>query len=50
MDWDDFRYFMAAAETGSLTGAAKRLRVSQPTVGRYIDALETAPGIKLNAP
>lgn len=47
MDWDDFRYFMAAAETGSLTAAAKRLRASQPTVGRRIDALETTLGIKL---
>lgn len=47
MDWDDFRYFVAAAETASLTAAAKRLRSSQPTVGRRIDALEAALGIKL---
>lgn len=47
MNWDDFRYFVAAAETASLMAAAKRLRSSQPTVGRRIDALEVALGIKL---
>lgn len=47
MDWDDFRYFLAAAETGSLSSAAKRLGSSQPTVGRRIDVLEAALGIKL---
>ena len=47
MDWDGFRYFIAAAETGSLTAAAKKLGSNQPTVGRYIDALEAALGVKL---
>ena len=39
-DWDDYRHFLAVAESGSLSGAARRLGVSQPTVGRRIDALE----------
>jgi len=46
-NWDCFRYFIAAAECGSLTGAAKQLGSNQPTVGRQIDALECALGIKL---
>jgi len=46
-NWDCFRYFIAAAKSGSLTGAAKRLHSNQPTVGRQIDALELALGVKL---
>jgi len=46
-DWDGFRYFIAAAETGSLTAAAKKLGSNQPTVGRHIDALESALGTRL---
>lgn len=47
MDWDDLRYFTAAAEAGSLSAAAKRLDCNQPTVGRRIDALEKALGVRL---
>lgn len=47
IDWDGFRYFIAAAETGSLTAAAKKLGSNQPTVGRHINTLEAALGIKL---
>lgn len=47
IDWDGFRYFIAAAETGSLTAAAKKLGSNQPTVGRHINALEDALGTKL---
>lgn len=47
MNWDDLRFFLAAAETGSLSAAAKRLRSNQPTIGRRIDALEAALGLKL---
>lgn len=45
--WDGLRYFIAAAEAGSLTAAARRLGSNQPTVGRHIDALEEALGVKL---
>lgn len=47
INWDDFRYFLAAAESGSLSAAAKRLHSNQPTVGRHINALEMALGLKL---
>jgi DNA-binding transcriptional LysR family regulator len=42
VDWDGFRYFLAAAEAGSLSAAAKQLSSNQPTVGRHIDALEAS--------
>ena len=42
MDWNDLRYFLAVAETGSTLGAGKRLRVSQTTAARRIAALEEA--------
>jgi DNA-binding transcriptional LysR family regulator len=38
--WDDHRYFLAIARSQSLTGAAKLLGVSQPTVSRRLDAME----------
>ncbi len=47
LSWDDFRYFLAAAESGSLCAAAKYLNSNQPTVGRHIDTLEAALGLKL---
>lgn len=40
MEWDDIRFFHAVAEAGSLSRAARRLNVSQPTVGRRIRILE----------
>ncbi|WP_422364980.1 LysR family transcriptional regulator [Pelagibius sp.] len=39
-DWDDYRYFLAVAESGSLSAAARLLGVAQPTVGRRIAQLE----------
>jgi DNA-binding transcriptional LysR family regulator len=39
-DWDDYRYFLAVADAGSLSAAAQRLGRSQPTVGRRIAGLE----------
>jgi DNA-binding transcriptional LysR family regulator len=47
LNWDDFRYFLAAYESGSLSAAAKLLHSNQPTVGRHIDDLESALGLKL---
>lgn len=34
------RSFLAVAETGSLTAAARRLGISQPSIGRHISELE----------
>ncbi|WP_017930940.1 LysR family transcriptional regulator [Robiginitomaculum antarcticum] len=40
LDWDKLKTFHAAAEAGSLTGAAERLEISQSAVSRQISALE----------
>lgn len=40
MEWDELRFFHTVALCGSLSKAAHELRVSQPTVGRRINALE----------
>lgn len=42
--WEEVRLFLAVAETGSVTGAARRLRLGQPTVSRRLAALERAVG------
>jgi DNA-binding transcriptional LysR family regulator len=47
ISWDDARLFLAIAETGSLSEAARRLRVGQPTVSRRLAALEYALGTAL---
>ncbi|MGJ8537936.1 MAG: LysR family transcriptional regulator [Parasphingopyxis sp.] len=46
-DWNDLRYFLAVAETGSTLGAGKKLRVSQTTAARRIAALERELGLSL---
>lgn len=47
MSWDDQRVFLAALDTGSLTGAARALGLSHPTVRARIAALEDALGTAL---
>ncbi|MBW6396355.1 LysR family transcriptional regulator [Roseomonas sp. HJA6] len=42
--WDLYRSFLAVLEEGSLSGAARALDLTQPTVGRHVDALEAALG------
>lgn len=39
-DWSLIQSFLAVAETGSLSAAARRVGRSQPTLGRHIRALE----------
>jgi DNA-binding transcriptional LysR family regulator len=46
-DWSLWRSFAAVAASGSLSGAARKLGISQPTVGRHIEALETQLGMRL---
>lgn len=46
-NWDDLRIFLAAARNGSLSAASRELDSNQPTVGRRIDALEQALGMRL---
>ncbi|HXQ12508.1 MAG TPA: LysR family transcriptional regulator [Caulobacteraceae bacterium] len=43
-EWDLYRAFLAVLDTGSLSGAARRLGLTQPTLGRQIEALERALG------
>lgn len=47
IQWDHWRSFIAVAEEGSLSAAARALRLTQPTVGRHIDLLEEAVGAGL---
>ncbi|MCW5725047.1 MAG: LysR family transcriptional regulator [Maricaulaceae bacterium] len=47
MDWDKLKTFHAAAEAGSLTGAAEALGLSQSAVSRQIAALEEELGVML---
>lgn len=44
LDWDDLRFFVELARVGSLSAAARALRVSHATVGRRIAALEAVIG------
>jgi DNA-binding transcriptional LysR family regulator len=39
-DWEDMRHFIALAERGTLSGAARALKVDHATVGRRVSALE----------
>jgi DNA-binding transcriptional LysR family regulator len=45
--WDDVRFFLAAAREGSLSGAARILGVDHVTVGRRLAFLEKRLGVKL---
>lgn len=46
-DWDSLRWILAIARTGSLTGAARALGVSHPTVFRRINRIEQEIGVRL---
>jgi len=47
MNWDDLRYFLAVAAEGSLSAAARALRVNPATVSRHVDALEARFEVRL---
>lgn len=47
MNWNDVRYLLAVARHGGLTGAGRELKVSQSTVARRIETLETALSTRL---
>ena len=42
--WDDLKLFVAVYEQGSLSGAARALKLGQPTLSRRISELEEAVG------
>jgi len=46
-DWNQVRAFLATAEEGSFSGAARALKTTQPTIGRQISSLEDALGVTL---
>lgn len=46
-DWRLVRSFLAALDHGSLLGAARALKASQPTLGRHIAELEAQLGLVL---
>ena len=46
-DWNRARAFLVTAEEGSLSAAAKALGMSQPTLGRQVDALESELNVTL---
>jgi DNA-binding transcriptional LysR family regulator len=46
-DWTLIRSFLAVLRDGSLSAAARRLRLAQPTLGRHIAALEEDVGLAL---
>jgi DNA-binding transcriptional LysR family regulator len=47
LDWSNLEYFLAVAETGSLSNAAKILKVNHSTVARRIEKLEKELNTKL---
>lgn len=45
--WDLYRSFAAVLRTGSLSAAARALGMTQPSIARHVDALETSLGVAL---
>jgi len=46
-DWDNLRFFLALAQTGSISAAAEKLNVNQTTVSRRINSFEQALEVRL---
>ena len=47
IDWNQLKAFLATAETGSLSAAARQLGLTQPTLGRQVRAVEQRMGVTL---
>jgi DNA-binding transcriptional LysR family regulator len=47
IDWNDLRFFLAVARSGSTAAAARQLGVNQSTVVRRVAALEKGLGVRL---
>jgi DNA-binding transcriptional LysR family regulator len=47
LSWDLYRSFLGVLETSSLSGAARSLGLTQPTLARHIGELEEALGFEL---
>ncbi|HEY6981018.1 LysR family transcriptional regulator [Reyranella sp.] len=46
-DWEDIRHFLAVAQSGTLSGAARNLKVDHSTVSRRLAALEAELDVRL---
>ena len=46
LDWNHLKSFLATAEAGTLSAAARGLGLTQPTLGRQVAALEQALDVK----
>jgi len=47
LDWDDLKTFLAIARAGTLSAAARAMKVSQTTMGRRLDHLQGRAGATL---
>lgn len=47
LDWNQLKAFLETAETGSLSAAARRLGLTQPTLSRQVAAIEQRMGVTL---
>lgn len=47
LHWDDIRFFLELAEGGTLSAAARSMKVAHVTVGRRLAAIERALGLQL---
>lgn len=47
LDWDELRSFLTIARLGSLSAAARHLKVTQTTMGRRLEALHSRSGVRL---
>ncbi len=47
VNWEDIRHFLAVAQNGTLSGAARSLKVDHATVSRRLAALEAALDVRL---
>ena len=47
ISWDEVKLFLAVAEEGSVSGAARKLRMAQPTLSRRLATLERGVGESL---
>jgi DNA-binding transcriptional LysR family regulator len=45
--WELYRSFLSVLQEGSLSGAARALGLTQPTIGRHVSALEALLGLVL---
>jgi DNA-binding transcriptional LysR family regulator len=47
LDWNQLKAFLETAETGSLSAAARKLELTQPTLSRQVAAIEQHMGVTL---